>query len=392
MKVVHLSTYSSGGAAIAATRLHLQLYEKGVDSTIIYLYKHNSTAKKSLDFRDALSPFRKLVLKIKNKLLLLSQNKQVNDFGKAPEFFSFPETVWDISEHPEIKKADIIHFHWVANFIDYRSLNKELFKNKKLIWTLHDLNSFSGGFHYTGWFETEPWKNLSDTNLKSKTSALTGLNIQIVAPSLWIKKTSENNELFKSQKHFHIKNPSSSLFAYTDKKTARQKLSIDTNKRVCFIPGDNPDYLRKGLTMLEKKLQGQNTNILFITTGKRALELGTNKQMHVGLISDESKMALYFSAADFMIFPSLEENFSNTLVEAVLCGCPVFCFDTGGNSEIIKDSSYGQIIRDQNWDAFIIGINELNFSEPERKKLAEQSAIEFSSEKAISEMIALYKD
>lgn len=391
MKVVHLSTYSSGGAALAANRLHLLLCEKGIDTTIIYLYKHNSTTKHSLDFRDSLSPLKKIVLKIKNKLLQIRQRKQVNGFGKAPEYFSFPETVWDISEHPEIKKADIIHFHWVANFVDPRSLTKTLFENKKLIWTLHDNNPFSGGFHHTGWFDTTPWKNLTEMNLKLKTSVLSGLNIQIVAPSFWIKNNSENSTTFKNHKHLHIKNPSSPLYAYTDKTTAREKLGLDTNKRICFIPGDDPDYLRKGITTLEKKLQAQNINLTFVTTGKRALRLGAHEQIHVGLINNENEMALYFSAADLMLFPSLEENFSNTLVESALCGCPVVCFDAGGNSEIIKDNSFGKIIRDLNWDNFIKAITELHFSETDRKKLSEQSALEFSSEKAISEMIAIYK-
>lgn len=391
MKVVHLSTYSSGGAAIAATRLHLQLCEKGIDSTIIYLYKANSTTKRSIDFRDSLSLYKKIILKIKNKLLLLSQSKQVNSFGKAPEVFSFPETVWDISEHPEIKKADIIHLHWVARFVDHRSLSKEIFKNKKLIWTLHDHNPFSGGFHHTGWFDTTPWNILSERNSKLKRNAFSGLKIQIVAPSVWIKNNSEKSEVFKAQKHIHIKNPSSNLFTYTDKNTSREKLDLDINKRICFIPGDDPDYLRKGMTLLEKKLQVLNTNITFLTTGKRPLKLGINEQIHLGSIKDARKMALCYSAADLMLFPSLEENFSNTLVESVLCGCPVVCFNNSGNPEIIKDGSYGKIIQDLDWDHLVNAITELNFTEVQRKELAERSAIEFSSEKTTSEIIELYK-
>jgi hypothetical protein len=63
------------------------------------------------------------------------------------EVFSFPQTVYNITKHPLVQEADIIHLHWVANFLDYRSFFKQI--QKPIVWTLHDLNPISEkGFHY----------------------------------------------------------------------------------------------------------------------------------------------------------------------------------------------------------------------------------------------------
>ena len=46
----------------------------------------------------------------------------------------------------------------------------------------------------------------------------------------------------------------------------------------------------------------------------------------------------------FALSPTLEDNFSNALLEAQTLGLPVVTFDTGGNKEIIEDESSGFIL------------------------------------------------
>jgi len=49
----------------------------------------------------------------------------------------------------EIRDADIINLHWVAGLVDYSSMATSL-AGKKIVWTLHDMNPFTGGCHYAG--------------------------------------------------------------------------------------------------------------------------------------------------------------------------------------------------------------------------------------------------
>jgi glycosyltransferase involved in cell wall biosynthesis len=49
-------------------------------------------------------------------------------------------------------------------------------------------------------------------------------------------------------------------------------------------------------------------------------------------------------ACSFGISPSLMENYSMALLEAVHCGLPMLAFDTGGNSDIIRDGRNGALV------------------------------------------------
>ncbi len=49
----------------------------------------------------------------------------------------------------------------------------------------------------------------------------------------------------------------------------------------------------------------------------------------------EAKMRTYYSAADLVCLPSLEEGWPDVLMESFACGCPVVASDVGGVSEII---------------------------------------------------------
>lgn len=49
-------------------------------------------------------------------------------------------------------------------------------------------------------------------------------------------------------------------------------------------------------------------------------------------------------ACSFGISPSVMENYSMALLEAVWCGVPMLAFNTGGNSDIIHDSRNGYLI------------------------------------------------
>ena len=47
-----------------------------------------------------------------------------------------------------IPSAEVLNLHWVAGFIDYRELLKTYGSRIPMVWTLHDMNVFTGGCHY----------------------------------------------------------------------------------------------------------------------------------------------------------------------------------------------------------------------------------------------------
>src|SRR5207302_3139718 len=52
-------------------------------------------------------------------------------------------------------------------------------------------------------------------------------------------------------------------------------------------------------------------------------------------------VAPWLRAMDIFVLPSLSESFSNSLMEAMACGCCPIASDTGGNPELVRDGEAG---------------------------------------------------
>src|SRR5690606_17611620 len=53
-------------------------------------------------------------------------------------------------------------------------------------------------------------------------------------------------------------------------------------------------------------------------------------------IGHTNSVEKYLSISDFFIFPSLHENLSNALIEAMSYQLPVIATDVGGNTEVLQ--------------------------------------------------------
>ena len=150
MKILHINTSDHGGAANACIRLHKGLRKQGVSSKILFLNLHNSADNHLHGFYTNRSKF--FFKKILQRLLYRNKWRTRNLKPVIEGFFS-PKTVHRIENHPLIDWADIIHLHWVTHFLNYPTFFNRV--QKPIVWTLHDMNPFSGGYHYSNGFDFE---------------------------------------------------------------------------------------------------------------------------------------------------------------------------------------------------------------------------------------------
>jgi glycosyltransferase involved in cell wall biosynthesis len=54
-----------------------------------------------------------------------------------------------------------------------------------------------------------------------------------------------------------------------------------------------------------------------------------------------SEVAAWYRGIDIFVLPTLNESFSNSLMEAMACGCCVVATNVGGNPELVRDSENG---------------------------------------------------
>ena len=147
MKVCHICTLDNGGAGIAAYRLHLGLKSIGLDSKMLVMHR-SSSDKDVVQFNQRSNITRRLVNKITNKIIKSEYNICKYIRPKGLDLFSDDRTIYFISKHPFIQEADIIHLHWIAFMVNYSEFFTKI--KKPIVWTLHDMNPFTGGCHYSG--------------------------------------------------------------------------------------------------------------------------------------------------------------------------------------------------------------------------------------------------
>ena len=68
---------------------------------------------------------------------------------------------------------------------------------------------------------------------------------------------------------------------------------------------------------------------------------------------EATEMLACLRACNFALLPSLVENFSMAGLECLHYGIPVVAFDTGGNSELIRDGVSGHVVPYLDMEAFV---------------------------------------
>jgi glycosyltransferase involved in cell wall biosynthesis len=334
MKVVHLNTYTRGGAAEAALRLHVALLQEGIDSKFLALYKGECDLKEVYDLRDELGPLNYWLTKIRNKLKTLSQYRISKRSG---ELFSTLDSVWKAEEHSLVRSSDVIHLHWISNYVDLPVFLKG---SRRIVWTLHDHFLFSGGFHYTPprqGFVTEQKLNEQKGKIKE---LLNERPIDIVLPSEHLKKLALSSGLLSECRFHVIKNPvDPKTFHPLSKADCRKQLNLPQDAKVLLFISEMIHYERKGFSILQKALSLLDNKLILVVAGKGDLpsQIGKVIVRHVGYVSDHGFLNTLYNSADLLVNPSLDDISSNTVIEAMACGLPAVTFNTGGIPELITD-------------------------------------------------------
>ncbi len=369
MKVVHLSTSDRGGAGIAASRLHLSLLDKGVDSWFLTLHKFTDDLPQHVKYlpgdgalfpviKNGIQKFKRVLRRYRFLSSRDTRLRKEHLTGRKHGFehFSFPFSDYNLQDHPLVKDADIIHLHWVSDgFLDYGKLFHGL--QKKIVWTLHDMNPFTGGCHHSDGcllfrnsckpcFQLEGTKDLNfagemlDVKLQSM-NVRTQNSVHIITPSKWLGDLSKSSALFGNFAHQVIPNAfDPDQFTLISRLEAREKLGVANNCKVIFVNAHHIDNHRKGLAYLLDALERlpKNEYLLIVAGHTMRPDLFPNLH-HLGYLKTADELSLAYSAADVFVLSSLAENLPNTICESLMCGTPVVAFDTGGINELLNESN-----------------------------------------------------
>jgi glycosyltransferase involved in cell wall biosynthesis len=416
LKVIHINTYDgNGGAGRACLRLNNALNTEGVESEVWVNYKFGKNplinSFSSTAISKGLSAFGILFERFSSSFFI----KKL----KIP--FSIPIWGKDISNHPALQKADIIHIHWINHaFLKPRDLAKLRQLNKPLVWTFHDSNAFTGGCHVRydcDHFENEcgncPLLKASHENdishkiWKAKQKAYQQLNFSIIAPSTWMASSIKRSKLLGNAEITVIPNTlETEVFTPYSKTSSKTLLGLSTDKFILlsgFMPSrkdlhKGTPYLIEAINLLVSQNLVDKEKIELIIFGNKDEKNIPDfpiKTTFLGTISDDIKLAQCYSAADAFLTTSLEDNLPNTVMESLSCGTPVVAFTTGGIPNMVNHQQNGYLAQYKSSQDFANGIAWVyHHLEKERLSKASRDTVveKFSGSVIAQKHLTLYQN
>jgi glycosyltransferase involved in cell wall biosynthesis len=100
-------------------------------------------------------------------------------------------------------------------------------------------------------------------------------------------------------------------------------------------------------------------DVLVLVVGKDAERWENRTRFEVrrlGHISDDTKLAQVYSAADAFVLPTLADTFPNAVLEAMACGTTPITFDVGGCPELVKHLETGYLAQKKDAEDLARGI------------------------------------
>jgi glycosyltransferase involved in cell wall biosynthesis len=366
MKITLINTADAGGGAPAAClRLLKALVSQKADVQLLVQYKKTGDSK----VKGLVTNF---ITRLKAKADFLLERIPFIAFqerDKSVRFaFSTANAGSSIANEPWVKEADILHLHWTnSGFLSIDDLAELVKTGKPIVWTLHDMWTFTGGCHYSGTcdhFMREcgncPFLRHPDENDISHTGWLrkaamydNSPNITFVTCSQWLAGVTKQSSLIKNFRIESIPNPIDiDVFSPKDISAARKKRNIDPAAKVILFGAANINDRRKGISYLVEALNILKTDYP-ATNAIEVVVFGKNKHFDVNqlpfkvhelsIITSADELAEIYSMADLFVTPSLEDNLPNTIMESLACGTPVVAFDTGGIPEMVDHLKNGYL-------------------------------------------------
>lgn len=396
MKILLINTNYGGGAAIACRRQHKALLAKGYDSSLLVLDKVISPEEKNVySIQDLVS--QKYGAWYFNALQFLNKvNNSASVFFNKKAYINGPESLFRIDQLDIFKNADIVHFHWVPKIISYKHVFAD--KKKTFFWTLHDMNPFTGGNHYTKDFEYSRYDKLLKKNIEKKKKYLKGVNLTVISPSVWLAHQAKSSAVFKNLSIHVIPNClDMTVFSPKDKMQARKKLNLNkTDKKYILFVAEDPNDTRKGMHLLLSALSKikNRSKICVLIMGKKLEHAQFDFEVvQLGFKNKEADIVDCYSAADFFVIPSIEDNLPNTVLESLACGTPVLGFNIGGIPDMVINNRSGLLSEMNDEQEFIRNIEKLvdmenytSFSTEARRSVENT----FSPDTVIAQLTALY--
>ncbi len=355
MKIVHYNTHSDGGSAVLMLRLHSALRELGHESCVRYRKGILPDAERREFCRSWLDRQRERL------------HRRFETWAMRADAQSFYGGYWAPHQTPptvDDNATDIVHLHWVSQWLDLPSFLTVIPSYVPIVWTIHDMSPLAGGcFTYFGcdemekrceicpifrapfnrWFAASEWKR--------RAHSLAGRKIFVVGNSAFTTGLIRKSALFRNVNNITTILPSLKLgeFFRHDKHEARRQLGIAPDRFVLGFGAAALADVNKGINRfwevadkVGRKLGA--VDALVFGDGFLADKGISVNVRSLGRMKSRAQQSLVYSAMDVFIITSRMETFGQVATEAQACGTPVWAFDVGGLRDAVQAGMTGNLV------------------------------------------------
>ncbi|MGY5760992.1 glycosyltransferase [Vibrio cincinnatiensis] len=352
--VSHSDTY--GGASKAAYRLHVAVGKEDVISNMLVKIK-------ATDDESVITTNSGLTLFISRLLAFLSNKICLLQRSKSPNLHSLNIIGSFVSKLLDKEDCNVVNIHWVNG--ETLSIKQISEIKKPIVMTLHDMWAFCGSEHLSNDTDLSQFR-IGYHQESNDADYISGLNINrfvwrlkrkfwvkpfiIVTPSRWMSNCVRDSILFSGWNVHTIPNAlDTNKFQPTDKLNAREILNLPQDKKLIGFgaisgtrdPNKGFDLLEKSLSYIDRK--NDYCCVVVGEQGESKPTINGIQVIYLGYLTDESKLALFYSAIDVMVVPSRIESLSQTATEAQSCGTPVASFNSTGLLDVVEHKKTGYL-------------------------------------------------
>jgi glycosyltransferase involved in cell wall biosynthesis len=257
------------------------------------------------------------------------------------------QTYKKLSSLEVYKNADIVHLHNIhGGYFDLSSL-EQIAKDKKIVWTLHDMWALTGGESYT--FENDnfkrgigktPFIDVQPLNMplidrrqafiekKKRLYEMLGNRLTFVAISEWMERNIRESYVYNNNVNIsRIDN------GYDDTIFFNRHLDKGKKPKILFF---NSSQLYKGSKVFTSIIN-DFVNLADITNIGKPVSIEGVKD--VPFTTNRKQIADHYNQHDIFILPSLAESFSLVALEAMACGMCVIASNAGALPERIAPAT-----------------------------------------------------
>lgn len=236
-------------------------------------------------------------------------------------------------------------------------------RHAPVVWTLHDMWSFTGRCAYNQECQLfiqgcdarcptpDVYPSLAPNRIapaweRRRRFFDSRPDICAVAPSAWLAHQAKTGFWKQSRVEVIPNGLPVDVYQPFDQQASRFLLGLPERGTLLLAAAADLGEPRKGLDLLMFALrQVARSDLTLVLMGKPVSfpERQGFSVVDLGYLTEENRKAAAYSAADLFVHPAREDNLPNTVVEALACGTPVVAFPVGGLTELVRPGVSGHL-------------------------------------------------